>query len=194
MLEERQVRRYRKMKLEAYYAGSFYGRSSAYLIYTLSQQLNKESCDQLWLWAIGLTYQYLHSRIAKLQYDDAIVELQRETVRLGRQKEAPGVVAEPTEEELKEVKVSSCNKEVGTIMIEQEYLNRDQIVGSVSCCCVTGHFMTARTTPITSQPGSAFGPYADAARWFRSRVSGTSASSLRKSGYRSRRPSSSTRT
>lgn len=42
-------------KIEDYYSGSYSGVSVAGLFYHLSQQLNRENNQQLWLWIQGLT-------------------------------------------------------------------------------------------------------------------------------------------
>jgi cell division control protein 45 len=110
-LEARKIRRYRRMKFESYYSGSFFGKSVAHIIYSISQQLNKENLEYAWMWVIGLTYQYIHSRVSRLQYDESVVELQREISRLNKQKD------------VKKQDKERINREVGTIDQSQEYLS-----------------------------------------------------------------------
>jgi len=122
--EARKIRRFRKAKIEAYYSGSFYGKSVAQLMYNIAQQANKENADMLWYAILGVTYQFIHSRISKLQYDDAVIELQRELSHMIRSKDAPKTTLETIDEENKEKGkiISSSNTDVGVITGQQELL------------------------------------------------------------------------
>ena len=120
--EQRKIRRFRRAKISAYYSGSFYGKSVAQLMYSIAQQLNKESAEMLWHNILGVTYQYLHSSVSKLQYDDTVMELQREVVRINRQKEGSKMASEAVDETNpdKGRKISSINVQVGSIASQQE--------------------------------------------------------------------------
>ena len=120
--EERKVRQYRRAKVEAYYSGSFYGKSVAQLVYYIAQQLNKESSSMLWFAILGVTYQYLNSQISKVQYEEAVIEFQREILRFNQQREGPKMAFEAVDEteEEKKQKLNTVNVQVGTILSQQE--------------------------------------------------------------------------
>ena len=121
--EKRKLRQYRRAKVEEYYSGSFSGKSAAQIIYYMAQQLNKESSNMLWLAILGVTSQYLNSQIPKIQYEEAIIEFQREILRFTQQKEGAKMAFEAIDEtdEEKKQKLSSVNVQVGTIISQQEF-------------------------------------------------------------------------
>eukprot|EP00826_Nyctotherus_ovalis_P046960 TRINITY_DN5348_c0_g1_i11.p1 TRINITY_DN5348_c0_g1~~TRINITY_DN5348_c0_g1_i11.p1 ORF type:complete len:208 (+),score=77.77 TRINITY_DN5348_c0_g1_i11:576-1199(+) len=120
--EERKLRQYRRAKVNAYYEGTFYGKSAAQMVYYIAQQLNKECSGMLWLAIVGVTSQYLNSQIAKMHYDEAVIEFQREILRFNQQKEGPKMAFEAVDEteEEKKQKLCSVNVQVGTILSQQE--------------------------------------------------------------------------
>lgn len=121
-MEQRKIRQYRRAKVEAYYSGTFCGKSISQMLYYLSQQLNKECIAMLWLAIVGVTYQYLSSQIPKMQYEDAVIEFQREILRFSQQKEGPKMAFEAVDEteEEKKQKLNSVNVQVGTVISQQE--------------------------------------------------------------------------
>lgn len=56
--ETRRMERQRREK--EYYRGSYYGMPASYVLYFLSQQLNRSTNDMIWLAIVGLTDHYLH--------------------------------------------------------------------------------------------------------------------------------------
>ncbi|EGR33194.1 hypothetical protein IMG5_206854 [Ichthyophthirius multifiliis] len=57
-------------KMENYYEGFFYGKSTSMLMYSMSQQLNKENNEFLWCAILGATDMLIHNKITQEQYDD----------------------------------------------------------------------------------------------------------------------------
>ena len=108
-----------------YYHGNFFGKSIAYEMYEMSQQLNRESNEFLWLWIIGLTYQYLHLKITQIQYQEMLSECQREVIRLnGSDIYANNISANiPTDEFGGETDITlkSFNIKQGSIFIEEDF-------------------------------------------------------------------------
>ncbi len=159
--EEHRLRRCRKAKFDSYYSGSFYGKSCAFLMYSISQQLNKENVELLWYFIVGTTYQYICSRMSKLQYDEMNVEMQREVMRLCKQKDAPKMTQEVIDEEGKDKTIQSSNFQVGTIVWHQEYVQRlYPRIDCASCCSATGPSTIVRITRATSPPSCRYGRYA----------------------------------
>lgn len=78
--------RLRRIKrFNEYYTGSHYSKSCAYLTYSLGVQLNKQSVDSFWLWIMGLTDQLIHSKITSTQYDEELIECQKEFMSISKQ-------------------------------------------------------------------------------------------------------------
>lgn len=74
------VARYLELKrLERrYYSASWHGTSSAVLVYSLVQALNRSGNELLWLAVVGLTDQLVHERIQYEKYVGATQLLQEE--------------------------------------------------------------------------------------------------------------------
>ena len=182
--EERRLRRMRRSKVEAYYSGSFYGKSVAYIMYSISQQLSKDNAELMWCMIIGITYQYTYSKISKLQYDDAVMELQREVLRVSRQKDSQKMVNEVVDNAEDHKRIESSNLQVGSIITSREYdLFFKRYIDFDSCFSAIGLFLTALITRITLLRSSLFG---------RSRASDNFINFLLKSAFPWKRPSSST--
>ena len=65
-----------------YYAASWHGTSSAVILYSLVQALNKSSNDLLWLTIVGLTDQLVHERVEFEKYVVEAQQLQAEVASL----------------------------------------------------------------------------------------------------------------
>ena len=65
-----------------YYAASWHGTSSAVILYSLVQSLNKGSNDLLWLTIVGLTDQMVHERVEFEKYTMEAQQLQLEVASL----------------------------------------------------------------------------------------------------------------
>lgn len=63
-------------------SGIFYGLSTAGLIYDLAKQMNRQQLDMLWLWIVGLTDQFIHSKIDKVTYEQRLRDCNNEIARL----------------------------------------------------------------------------------------------------------------
>ncbi|KAF9532308.1 CDC45 family [Crepidotus variabilis] len=58
-------------RIEKHYnTGAYYGRSVACIMYTLAVMLEREDNELLWLGILGLTYQYIASRISAKTYEN----------------------------------------------------------------------------------------------------------------------------
>ncbi|KAJ3189473.1 hypothetical protein HDU85_003104 [Gaertneriomyces sp. JEL0708] len=64
----RRRKRLQRMIADYYAEGTYYGMSVAGLLYAMASQLGRAGNDFLWLSIIGLTYQYLSSRISHRRY------------------------------------------------------------------------------------------------------------------------------
>lgn len=56
-------------RVNNYYSGNSFSKCCAYLMYSLGEQLNKQTTDSFWLWILGLTDQLVHSKITPVDYD-----------------------------------------------------------------------------------------------------------------------------
>jgi CDC45-like protein len=71
-VDQRKLKRQRKMKFMTYYQGTFFGKSSAQIMYSLCQQLNRETRELLWCWIVGMSDLIVNSRSGTYDYDDDI--------------------------------------------------------------------------------------------------------------------------
>lgn len=60
-----------------YYQNYSVAKSVAGVIYGISWSLNKSNLDFFWLWVLGITDQYVHSKITNVYYDEEIPVLQQ---------------------------------------------------------------------------------------------------------------------
>lgn len=74
-LEVERARQDRRRRVEEYYRGTYHGSSCSLLVYTLSQQLDKDSVDLLWLGIVGVTDQLLYERTDARSYSRAVDRL-----------------------------------------------------------------------------------------------------------------------
>jgi cell division control protein 45 len=70
--EIKKLKRKVRMKFLNYYRGSFYGSSTASVLFELSKQLNKETKNLLWLWILGLSDIVIHCKAGELDYSDEL--------------------------------------------------------------------------------------------------------------------------
>jgi len=82
VVDNRKIKRQRRMRFLQYYRGSFYGKSSSYIIYEMCLQMNRESKDMLWLRILGATDQVIHSKCGTYDYDDDVMKCIEEVQRL----------------------------------------------------------------------------------------------------------------
>lgn len=83
--EQKDDKNKRMKRVNTYYAGNYYSKSCAYLVYCLGVQLNKQTVDSFWLWILGLTEQLIHSKITTFQYDEELGECQKEFLSITNQ-------------------------------------------------------------------------------------------------------------
>jgi len=72
------ARKDKAKQLQDYYRASYFGPSSAVLLYDLAQQLNRDSNDLLWYSIIGLTEQYINEKVSAVTYTALVSEAQEE--------------------------------------------------------------------------------------------------------------------
>jgi len=67
--DQRKLKRLRKEIARDYYAANSTGRSISGVLYQLATDLNKANLLFFWLSVLGLTDQFLHSRISQSRYN-----------------------------------------------------------------------------------------------------------------------------
>lgn len=70
------------MKYLTYYQGTFYSKSTAWNLYELSKQLNRNSKDLLWYWIIGLSNLIVHQKIGEMEYNEEVQLCNEEVCRM----------------------------------------------------------------------------------------------------------------
>lgn len=76
--QENRARRERRRRIEQYYMGAFHGAPSALVLHRLSQEVNRDSRDTLWLAIVGLTDLFVHQRIEHVHYRQMVEGLEIE--------------------------------------------------------------------------------------------------------------------
>lgn len=66
----------------AYYAASYHGASSAYMMYNLVEQLGRTNNELLWWGILGLTDQFVHERVNFSAYLESATAMQSDVARL----------------------------------------------------------------------------------------------------------------
>ena len=100
------------MKVNEYYAGSYYGLPSTYIFYSIAHQLHKENSYYLWYLIISMTDEYLRYHISDKKYDKLYAICQNEVLRIEKKKSKD-------DDTLKIYK--STAKEGKTILIGSDY-------------------------------------------------------------------------
>ncbi|KAL5532728.1 CDC45 [Sanghuangporus sanghuang] len=71
--------------VEKYYmAGTYYGQAASSTVYILAGALSRSDNDLLWFAILGLTFQYITSRISRHKYEEYYVIYEREVKRLNK--------------------------------------------------------------------------------------------------------------
>ena len=81
-VKKKKWRSEREKILDEYYECSYYGSSAALIVYDLAWKLSKDSNDLLWLAIVGLTEQFLFSKINREMYFDDCNYLREHVLRL----------------------------------------------------------------------------------------------------------------
>jgi len=71
----------RERLIEDYYEHSYYGSSVALVLYELAWNLSKDNNDLLWLGIVGLTEQYIFSKIDREKYFDDCTSIRNHVLR-----------------------------------------------------------------------------------------------------------------
>ncbi|CDW73747.1 cell division control protein 45 [Stylonychia lemnae] len=147
LIDKKRLFRKVKAKFRVYYQGTFIWKCIGGLMYHMSQSVNRETREFLWLWIVGLTDNMLHQLNGSSQlYQDDILKLNDEVQRLNphiyfienekmvsdsADKSDPSIdnpriltqhhqVVEPKPKDIdlfKHVQTKNSNQEIGTIMI-----------------------------------------------------------------------------
>lgn len=110
--EEREEKIQKRIKIDTYYNGNYFGTSVAWLSFELAKQLNRENNDMLWMALVGVTEQLTHLKVDKFQYEQRCKEIQADIVRLN---------ARPAEEGQPDLTVPEL-PEIGRVSIELKEL------------------------------------------------------------------------
>ena len=65
-------------------AGTYYGQAASFTAYTLATVLTRADNDLLWFAILGLTYQYITSRISRIKYEKYYAVFETEALRLNK--------------------------------------------------------------------------------------------------------------
>jgi cell division control protein 45 len=87
-------------------------------MYILADQMNKVNKAFFWLWVLGLTDQYLHSRISQAQYEGALTECSKHHFKVNHSK--PG--DEEEEDQIEESKYDSKGLFYGRVDLETDMM------------------------------------------------------------------------
>lgn len=102
----------KRFKQDSDPSGIFYGLSTAGIIYGLAKQMNRQQLDMLWLWIVGLTDQFIHSKIDKVSYEQRLRDCNNELARLNATTARSNLI----EDEVPEL--TSESREVGSIFTD----------------------------------------------------------------------------
>jgi cell division control protein 45 len=127
----RRIKMKKRMKIENYYSGNYYGYPSSYILYKVATQMHREDTYLLWLLIIALTDQYLKLHIDHMQYELIYEECFREVSRLNQNNKQDNIVRrfktedpdniEYNKYDYSDVTVKSSNKENKSIIVDTDY-------------------------------------------------------------------------
>ncbi|CDW74860.1 cdc45 domain containing protein [Stylonychia lemnae] len=133
--DRRKLKRQKRMKFRNYYNGQFYYKCCSYLMYQVSQSLNRETREMLWLWIVGMTDLIIHYKQSSYNYSEDELLCDEEVQRLNpniynidineddfdQNDDENNNGARKREQDLfKMISLQSRNKEIGTISMETE--------------------------------------------------------------------------
>lgn len=76
---------HKRVKIETYYNGSYFGTSVAWLMFELAKQMNRENSEMLWMGLVGISEQLVHLKVDKFQFEQRCKEAQTDILRLNPQ-------------------------------------------------------------------------------------------------------------
>jgi cell division control protein 45 len=82
-LIKRRIKMKKRMKIQNYYSGNYFGYPSSYVLYQICQSMNRDDSYSLWLLIISVTDLYLKAHINNSQYDSLYNECLKQVVTLG---------------------------------------------------------------------------------------------------------------
>lgn len=107
----------KRMKIQSYYSGSFYGLPSTYVFYNIAYQLHREDTYYLWYLIVAITDEYLRYHLTQKNYDLVSAFCIREMNKVNTQKKK----LKKEEEENDKMKFKSTGKEVKVIENYTDY-------------------------------------------------------------------------
>lgn len=105
----------KRIKIETYYSGSYYGYPSAFIFYNIASQLHREDSRTLWYLIISITDEYLRYHFKDKTYDYLCSICQKEVLKLFNKKKIY-----KSDNDI-ESRFKSTGKEVKTIVLESDY-------------------------------------------------------------------------
>lgn len=138
VIDERQLKRkirYKKrMKVQNYYSGNYFGFPASFVLYKMAEQLHREEISTLWYLIISMTDHYIQSHIGNELYDELYKECHKEVLRLNQSKrdlslnsrrntltKEEELAANNSKYDFLNVKVKTSNKEAKSISLESDY-------------------------------------------------------------------------
>ena len=120
---KRKIKKKKKMKIANYYAGKYYGFPSAFIIYNIITQVNRDDNQSLWLLIVATTDHYLQSHFSEDVYDQIRSFCLKDVLRLNKNNTNKLVNLQNLDEDddNKDKFVKTIQKEVKTITQESDY-------------------------------------------------------------------------
>jgi len=135
---KKRVRMLKRIMVQNYYSGNYFGYPSAYIVYKIAEQLHREVMQTLWYLIIAMTDHYLQCHIDQELYDDLYNECHKEVLRLNQSKSrdlnsntrknqikyeerSEEIVQPDSKYDYSNVKIVTSNKERNTIALESDY-------------------------------------------------------------------------
>ena len=127
---KRKIKLKKRMKVQNYYSGNYFGYPSSYILYKIAHQLHREDSHILWLLIVALTDQYLKAHITYIQYEQIYEECFKETLRLNQNNkiDQPNKTRVKTDEienenknDYSDVLIKTSNREIKTIEGNSDY-------------------------------------------------------------------------
>jgi len=134
----KKVRHIKRMKIENYYSGNYFGFPASYVLYKIAEQLHREEINTLWYLIISVTDHYIQCHIDQNMYDELYNECHKEVLRLNQNKSRDNNTStrrnkikreEQSEShppvdskyDYSDIKVKTVNKDMKSISLESDY-------------------------------------------------------------------------
>jgi cell division control protein 45 len=127
---KRRIKIKKRMKIQNYYSGNYFGYPSSYILYHITQNMNRDDSYALWLLIIAVTDLYLKSHINNTQYDTLYNEcLKHVTTLANKVQPTRSIKTEVIDNEMlvdkkndySDVIVKTSHRETKSIVLETDY-------------------------------------------------------------------------